>query len=150
MGATDCKERDALQQLTLLLDPIKILNQMKWLQETIWNYACTDYPSEKNHTEELTTELSAIHQGILQRYKKVKKPKVIRYWRTRKDPFEEVWDQIVCWLKENSDQTAKAILEWLQTEYPGHYTKNQLSTLQRKIKTWRSYGILEYCDSCLQ
>jgi len=143
-------EKERLQIIHEALDPIKTLNQIKCLLESLWKYACTDYPSEEKCREEISTELSDIQQGILQRYKKTEKPKVLHYWRTRKDPFEEVWDQIVRWLKENSEQTAKAILERLQTEYPGQFTKNQLRTLQRKIKTWRSHVILEFDDTWLQ
>jgi ABC-type phosphate/phosphonate transport system ATPase subunit len=141
---------ERLQKIHEALDPIKILNQMKCLLESLWKYACTDYPSEEKYTEKLTTNSSDIQQGILQRFKKVEKPKVSHNWRTRKDPFEEVWDQIVGWLNENSEQTAKAILERLHVDYPGQYKKNQLRTLQRKIKTWRSQVILEFNDTWLQ
>jgi hypothetical protein len=144
------QEMERLQKIHEALDPIKILNQMKCLLESLWKYACTDYPSEEKYTEKLTTNSSDIQQGILQRFKKVEKPKVSHNWRTRKDPFEEVWDQIVGWLNENSEQTAKAILERLHVDYPGQYKKNQLRTLQRKIKTWRSQVILEFNDTWLQ
>lgn len=145
----ELSEKERLQKIHEALDPIKILNQMKCLQESLWKSACTDYPSEKKNIAEFPCEFSDIQQGILQRYKKTEKPKVERYWRTRKDPFEEVWDQIVDWLKENSEQTAKAILAKLQKKYPGQYTNNQLRTLQRKIKTWRSNVIVEFNDTWL-
>ncbi len=40
-------------------------------------------------------------------------------WRTRTDPFEEVWEEVVELLKTNGKLEAKTIFEWLQRKYPG-------------------------------
>lgn len=59
-------------------------------------------------------------------------------WRTRKDPFEEHWDEIRSTLEQAPTIEAKALFMHLQRTYPGHYQDNQLRTLQRKIKRWRA------------
>ena len=59
-------------------------------------------------------------------------------WRTRPDPFEEVWDQVQKMLKANPGLEAKTIFEELQRLYPGAYQEGQLRTLQRHIKVWRA------------
>ncbi len=41
-------------------------------------------------------------------------------WRTRKDPFAEVWYEVLCMLQQDADVTAKSLFERLQHEYPGH------------------------------
>ena len=41
-------------------------------------------------------------------------PKPARHWRTRKDPFEEVWPTILGWLETDPDQTARQLLARLQ------------------------------------
>ncbi len=60
-------------------------------------------------------------------------------WRTRKDPFEEVWESEI---KERLGRCpkleAKTIFENLQERYPGKYEGGQLRTLQRKVKRWRA------------
>jgi len=64
-------------------------------------------------------------------------PKPPRHWRTRVDPFEEVWPRVVTWLEAEPGQTAKLLLQRLQDEGHGEFTARQLRTLQRRIKAWR-------------
>jgi hypothetical protein len=59
-------------------------------------------------------------------------------WRTRQDPFAEVWDEALQMLESNPGLEAKTIFEELQRQYPGKYQDGQLRTLQRRIKTWRA------------
>lgn len=60
-------------------------------------------------------------------------------WRTRQDPFEDVWEEKVKpLLKENPGLEGKTILDYLQRECSGKFQNGQLRTLQRKIKSWRA------------
>ena len=61
-----------------------------------------------------------------------------RHWRTRGDPFDEVWDQVRLQIEENPGLEAKTLFEWLQREHPGRYSDGQIRTLQRRIKLWRA------------
>ncbi len=36
-----------------------------------------------------------------------------RQWRTREDPFHEVWNQVRQPMEENPGQEARALFEWL-------------------------------------
>lgn len=58
-------------------------------------------------------------------------------WRTRRDPFEEVWPEIKDKLELNPGLEALTIFEDLQRRYEGRFKDGQLRTLQRKIKAWR-------------
>jgi hypothetical protein len=60
-----------------------------------------------------------------------------RDWRTRKDPFEEVWPEILLWLQQDPDSTAKTLMARLQRDSPGRFPDGQLRTLQRRIREWR-------------
>ena len=60
-----------------------------------------------------------------------------RHWRTRKDPFETVWTDVLRWLQERPDITAKELFERLQQEQPERFPDGQLRTLQRRIREWR-------------
>ncbi len=59
-----------------------------------------------------------------------------RTWRTRENPFEEVWAEIEAVLREEPRLKAKTIFEELQTKHPGRFQDGQLRTLQRQIR-WR-------------
>ncbi len=59
-------------------------------------------------------------------------------WKTRKDPFEEVWSEVSDHLQTNSGLDGVTIFFYLQRKYPGKFADGQLRTLQRKIKVWRA------------
>jgi hypothetical protein len=63
---------------------------------------------------------------------------VPRTWRTREDPFEDVWPELRDWLELNPGLQAKTLFEDLQRRFPGRFPDAQLRTLQRKIKTWKA------------
>lgn len=60
-----------------------------------------------------------------------------RAWRTRKDPFESVWPELLNWLEHDPDSTATDLFWKLQERYPGVYEEGQLRTLQRRVQGWR-------------
>ena len=64
--------------------------------------------------------------------------KVEHTWRTREDPFSEVWEEVKEKLEINPGLEAKTLFEDLQYRYPGQFADGQLRTLQRRIKIWRS------------
>jgi hypothetical protein len=59
-------------------------------------------------------------------------------WRTRPDPFAEVWAEIRELLAANAGLEAKTVFEYLQRREPGRFADGQLRTLQRKVKNWRA------------
>lgn len=59
-------------------------------------------------------------------------------WRTRKDPFEDVWHEVKSMLEINPGLEAKTLFEDLQRRNPGRFADGQLRTLQRHIKIWRA------------
>ena len=60
-----------------------------------------------------------------------------RQWRTREDPFGEVWDAVQRQIQESPGLETKTLFDWLQREYPGRFSDGQIRTLQRRIKLWR-------------
>jgi hypothetical protein len=61
-----------------------------------------------------------------------------RTWRTREDPFQDVWPQLRDLLEVNPGLQAKTLFEDLQRRFPGRFPDAQLRTLQRKLKAWRA------------
>jgi len=60
-----------------------------------------------------------------------------RTYRTREDPFEEVWPQVVARLEDAPELEAKTIFDYFTTEQPGEWQEGQLRTLQRRVHDWR-------------
>jgi hypothetical protein len=58
-------------------------------------------------------------------------------WRTRPDPFADVWDEIEQRLRVDPGLQAKTLFEYLQDREPGRFSEGQIRTLQRRIKNWR-------------
>lgn len=61
-----------------------------------------------------------------------------REWRTRADPFAEVWPTLEKMLGEAPGLEAKTLFEWVVTEHPGRFEEGQLRTLQRRVRHWRA------------
>jgi hypothetical protein len=58
-------------------------------------------------------------------------------WRTREDPFAELWSEARGFLEMNEGLEAKTLFEHFQRSYPGQYADGQLRTFQRKVRQWR-------------
>src|SRR5438270_8294993 len=61
-----------------------------------------------------------------------------RTWRTREDPFQDVWPELRDRLVLSPGLQAKTLFEDLQRRFPGQFPDGQLRTLQRKIKAWKA------------
>jgi hypothetical protein len=71
-----------------------------------------------------------------------------RHWRTRKGPFEKVWPEILLWLQEEPDASAKSLFERLGQKYPGQFHEGQLRTLQRRVQEWRRVVARDLVHGC--
>jgi transposase len=64
-----------------------------------------------------------------------------RTWRTRPDPFAEIWaSEIVPRLAADADRRLQALtlFEWLCDRFPGRFQPGQLRSLQRRVRDWRA------------
>jgi hypothetical protein len=65
--------------------------------------------------------------------------KGVRRWRTRKDPFADVWEsEVVPMLRGIPGLTPRTLFEVLGKKYPGKYTQSQLRTFQRRVREWKA------------
>jgi hypothetical protein len=157
-----------LQHTLGVLDPVRLLQQVRTLQDALWQHAIdpSSPPASKADGQPVHFELrlcvpagptasvynSSTFEGseVKQRkYRRTKKPAEPRTWRTRHDPFGAVNAELhQCFLTEPG-VTAKALLQLLQQRYPGQFAEGQLRTLQRRVNQWRSQMILEFDDHLL-
>ena len=64
-----------------------------------------------------------------------------RWWRTRPDPFDGVWEEEIEPLLRGDPKgqlKATTIIEWLEEHHPGRFSASQLRTLQRRLQDWRA------------
>lgn len=67
--------------------------------------------------------------------------KAPRTWRTREDPFADIWATEVeprLAADELGRLQALTLFDWLCARYPGRFQPGQLRTLQRRVRDWRA------------
>ncbi len=60
-----------------------------------------------------------------------------RTWRTRPDPFDEVWPEVEAQLEIAPELEAKILFEDLTRRHDG-FSEGQLRTFQRRVREWRA------------
>jgi hypothetical protein len=73
-----------------------------------------------------------------------RKPLGPRTYRTRVDPFAEVWPEVQGWLEAQPERTGKSLFDELQQRYPGTFSAGQLRTLQHRVHDWRLAAIVTF------
>lgn len=128
------------------LDPVEMLAQLETLQDQLWTFAWNKNGKVEIHfginTDAAEQEqVKSANNSRVNRYYRSSKitdlRKSPRTWRTRKDPFGNVWDEIRLRLELMPDATAKSIIEGLMSKYPDQFTLAQTRTLQRRMVEWR-------------
>jgi hypothetical protein len=63
-----------------------------------------------------------------------------RWWRTRSDPFADVWPLVEKRLEEDSSLQAITLFEWLQKhpDHQGKFPDSQRRTFERRVRRWRA------------
>ncbi len=137
--ATGDEMKNALKEYRARLDPVLLLHTIREAQSAL--VAATSPEVRETPTgESLEYFLAKLprlwRQGEVRptHAVKVRDP---RHWRTRKDPFEGVWGDVLVWLQAEPDATGKALMARLQSEHPDRFTRTQLRTMQRRVKEWR-------------
>ncbi len=59
-------------------------------------------------------------------------------WRTREDPFTEIWEEARGFLSLLPGVEAKTLFEHFRRGDPGRFSDGQLRTFQRRVKQWRA------------
>lgn len=119
------------------LDPVILLQEIQNKQQSLFKYAW------KEEGNILTAPIDTVKSDksdtviLLKKYRRTKKIKKPRTYRTRKNPFEDVQDEIRIRLEMNPSLTAKTILDNLIKQYPDKYQTGQIRTLQRHMADWR-------------
>jgi hypothetical protein len=60
-----------------------------------------------------------------------------RHWRTREDPFVEVWPEVQARLEAEPRLRAFALFAWLQENHRGRFADSLRRTFERRVRDWR-------------
>ena len=136
---TSAGMKDALNEYRARLDPVLLLHTIRAAQSALVAATAPEVretPSGESLDRFLTKLPSLWRQGEVRptHAARVSSP---RHWRTRNDPFEGVWGDVLVWLPAEPDATGQALLARLQSEHPDRFTEAQLRTMQRRVKEWR-------------
>jgi hypothetical protein len=166
-GILSTADRVRLTTIAQALDPVQLLRQIEQLQDALWRHALTQMPANvpesirptrsDTPTVRFTLDASTDSETTAQRepegarkYRRTKRLKGPRLYRTRPDPFAAVWAEVEAELTAHPERTAKAAFEHLQERYPGVFPATQLRTLQRRVQEWRMRTILAFDDQWLR
>ena len=137
--AVSVEMKAALSEYRVQLDPVALLHAIREAQSAlaaVTSPAIRPTPSGES-LEQFLAKLpdwwrqDAAHTS---RERMVQPP---RAWRTRPDPFEGVWCDVLSWLQEDPDASAVVLLGRLQEAEPDRFSRAHLRTLQRRVQQWR-------------
>lgn len=94
------------------------------------------------HSMEVAAAKAGMSLSTAKRYLKTKgkRPAKLpeeRTWRTRSDPFSEVWNELKQMLERDHGLEAQTLMDWLLESYPDKFSSGQVRTLRRRIHDWR-------------
>jgi hypothetical protein len=121
------------------LDPLELLHRIRDSQSALaaLRSGSSEHGPGRQSLEQFLAHLPELwREGEVRPTHRPANPRA-HYWRTRKDPFEAVWPEILLWLQESPDATAKTLFDQLGGTYPGQFSGGQLRTLQRRVHEWR-------------
>ena len=134
--------KEQLRQIFATLDPVALLSRIRQAQHVLRQHevrASGEQSAEMNQDlTQFVGSLSTAWKSGEVRPTHRKLSAGSRPWRTRADPFQEVWPLIEQWLNEQPDVTAKALFQRLQQEPAAAFAPGQLRTLQRRVREWRT------------
>jgi Integrase core domain len=143
--------KDGLRSERGPLDPLELLHRIRDSQSALAALGSGEMGSDlgRESLEQFLAKLPALWRKGEVRPTHQRKDSQPHSWRTRKDPFEGVWPEILMWLQETPEATAKSLWERLDQKHPGRFPGGQLRTLQRRIREWRRVMARELVYACL-
>ena len=133
--AVSAEAKAALAERRATLDPVALLHTIREAQSALAAIVSPELrPTPRGES------LERFLAKLPDRWREEPEParrkpwfKSPRHWRTRKDPFEGVWCDVLEWLQEDPDASAMALLGRLQENHPDRFSRANLRTLQRRV-----------------
>ena len=95
-----------------------------------------------NQTLASAARKTGMDEKTARKYRKLKQlpseQVCLRHWRTRTDPFGEVWPKIEGLLRKECSLRAITLFRWLQDQHPEQFPDSQRRTFERRVRRWRA------------
>jgi len=136
--------KEQLRQQFAALDPVQLLNQLRQAQHEIARLesgVSAEQPTQAGvQLDQFVQSLATAWRfgEVRAPYKKRRADAKPHTWRTRPDPFEDVWPMLQQWLDDAPHTTANGLFRRLNAELPNRFKPGQYRTLQRRVKEWRT------------
>ena len=137
--ATDADLKALLNEYRTALDPVLLLHTIRQAQSVPVAAIAPDLREtpQGESLERFLAKLPSLWRQGETRPTHTARVRGPRHWRTRQDPFEGVWADVLVWLQAEPDATVKALMARLQSKHPDRFSAAQLRTMQRRVKEWR-------------
>ncbi len=133
------ERKRALRHNRADLDPVSLLHSIRESQSALAAVGSLDSwgTPDGASLESFLSQLPELWRQGEVRPAHTRKARGPRTWRTRPDPFEGVWCEVLSWLQQQPDTAAAELMDRLIRRYPDRYSRRQLRTLQRRVSQWR-------------
>lgn len=119
-----------LREIADQLDPLRLLDEVRAMQHHLVAVAEGQSPhtppSVSQDLSRFLASLSTAWRAGEVRPTHGKKHRAPRHWRTRKDPFAEVWPQMCRWLQEQPDMIGRELFAKVRAAHPGVFRDGQI------------------------
>jgi hypothetical protein len=167
-GVLSAEKQQELTEVMQALDPVRLIEQIKHLQQAILRHAVTFSALVQRTPPALVEVFSVEHctTRSLPALKPIPPPVTTpqtsgqelseqqadrtapeQEWRrTRPDPFGDVWGHVIAWLRANPERSSTSIFQALQRLFPGRFQPSQIRTLQRGMRVIRARLLATFDD----
>lgn len=121
--SVDESAKEQLKTERLTLDPLDILHRARDAQAALAALGSPDptHGPGKESLDKFLAQLAELWRSGEPRATHRKAGTKPRDWRTRKDPFETLWAEILLRLQETPEATAKDLFERVKRDHPGQF-----------------------------
>ena len=132
--------RHRVQELRSMLDPVRLLKEIRAVQQQLVDIA--DKPGLGETAKPTSPTLEEFLSGLRTAWREGEvRPTSVAKAKPKRcggaDPFAAVTVEFRGWFEAEPWHTSRELLERLQAQCPGLYPGGQLRTLQRRLKEWR-------------
>ena len=126
----------ALREYRVKLDPVALLHAIREAQSALAAVTSPEIrPTPSGESlEKFLAKLPDLWRQDAAHASRERRVQPPRTWRTRPNPFEGVWCDVLSWLQEDPDAKAIALLNRLKSAHPDRFSDTHLHTLQRRVQ----------------
>ena len=137
--AVSVEMKAALREYRVKLDPVALLHAIREAQSALSAVTSPEIRSTPSgeSLEQFLVKLPDLWRQDAAHTSRERRVQPPRTWRTRPDPFDGVWCDVLSWLQEDPDAKAIALLNRLKSAHPDRFSDTNLRTLQRRVQQGR-------------